>query len=140
MVLEVVKMLAAGLAIVAETKAAADFAKVGRSRLEMAVFVEFPHLPCGDGKSDTAQERPAMKAESKGDFGQLGVDGVACHFWRGWRLGVNGGEIANGAFGHSRNKAVLAALKLSREKFVTANALAFHVIKVPLGGDCMAEI
>jgi len=44
MVLKVVKMLAAGLAIVTEAKAAADLAKVGRSRLEMAVFVEFPHL------------------------------------------------------------------------------------------------
>ena len=55
-------------------------------------------------------------------------------------LGVNSGEIANGALGHSRNKAVLAALKLGREKFVTANALSFHVIKVSFGGDCMAEI
>ncbi len=78
-VLKVVKMLAARLAIVTETKATADFAKVGRPRLEMAVFVEFPHLARCDSERDTAQERPAMKAESKGDFSQFGVDGVAVH-------------------------------------------------------------
>lgn len=65
-------MLAAGLAIIGETKAAADSIEVFCSGFKMAVLVEFPHLARCDGQSDAAQEGPVMKSESEGDFCQGG--------------------------------------------------------------------
>lgn len=69
-------MLAAGFAIVAKTKAAADSGEVIRSRFKMAVVMKLPHLARCDGKRNAAEQRPFVITEGEGDFSKGGVNCV----------------------------------------------------------------